>query len=503
MNKFKEWLIRVLKLSDFGPKSYDIRTLYDFKTNVAKNIIWYRGDSNELSQFYAQLPNYNQNFWGSVETKGLEIRKIHTGLPKLIVDTLANITISDLYNIKFENDKQQELWNSIAKDNEFKRLILKSTKNVLKLGDGAFKISFKENVSKYPLLDFYNADRVSFEYDRGRLREVIFYDYYKYNDTEYTLFEIYGYGYIKYKLYRNDLEVDINAIPHTKGLEDVEFDKDVILACPYMIFESDEFEGRGQSIFDGKIDSFDSLDEVVSQWIDSLRAGRTKVYIPESLIPKDPNGGFLLRPNAFDNRFIKTESDMSENAKNEIKTEQPNLQTESYLSTYITMLDLCLQGIISPSTLGIDTKKLDNAEAQREKEKTTLYTRQTIIFTLTEVIKKLVKISIEAYSIQYDTPKTEIEPIVEFGEYASPSFEAVCETLSKARPGQSIMSVEAQVEELWGDSKTDKWKKTEVNRIKEENGILISEEPSENSLLFSEDINLINDQNDDSDNINS
>ena len=60
---------------------------------------------------------------------------------------------------------------------------------------------------------------------------------------------------------------------------------------------------------------------------------------------------------------------MSENAKNEITVVQPSIPSESYIQAYITALDSCLQGIISPSTLGIDTKKLDNAEAQREKEK--------------------------------------------------------------------------------------------------------------------------------------
>ena len=60
---------------------------------------------------------------------------------------------------------------------------------------------------------------------------------------------------------------------------------------------------------------------------------------------------------------------MSENAKNEIDTEQPAIPHDSYQASYSTALDLCLQGIISPSTLGIDVKKLDNAEAQKGKRK--------------------------------------------------------------------------------------------------------------------------------------
>ena len=58
----------------------------------------------------------------------------------------------------------------------------------------------------------------------------------------------------------------------------------------------------------------------------------------------------------------------------------------------MTYLDLCLQGLISPSTLGIDTKKIQDANAQyeRQMEKTTMYTRQGIIEALTNFIPKLV-----------------------------------------------------------------------------------------------------------------
>lgn len=42
------------------------------------------------------------------------------------------------------------------------------------------------------------------------------------------------------------------------------------------------------------------------------------------------------------------------------------------------------------------------------------------------------------------------------------------------------MSVEASVDELYGDSKDDKWKKEEVARLKAEQGITEIEEPDVN-----------------------
>ena len=183
-----------------------------------------------------------------------------------------------------------------------------------------------------------------------------------------------------------------------------------------------------------------------------------------------------MKPNAFDNRFIEINNDMSENGSNKIQTDTPNIQHESYLATYITVLDLCLQGLISPSTLGIDVKKLDNSEAQREKEKATLYTRNDIIEVLNEVIPELVVSVVCGNQIWNEQSVKKPNATVKFGEYANPSFESQVETVAKAKTG-GIMSIEAGVDELYGDSKDDNWKANEVKRLKIEQGVLVVEEP--------------------------
>ena len=73
----------------------------------------------------------------------------------------------------------------------------------------------------------------------------------------------------------------------------------------------------------------------------------------------------------------------------------------------------------------------------------------------------------------------EIDVDVDFGEYANPSFEAQVETVSKGKQG-GIMSIEASVDELYGDSKDEDWKKEEVARLKAEQGIVDIEEPAVN-----------------------
>lgn len=213
----------------------------------------------------------------------------------------------------------------------------------------------------------------------------------------------------------------------------------------------------------------------------ALRDGRSTKYIPDSMIPRDPRTGEVLRPNAFDNQYIKTDTPMSEGSDPKIDVEQPTIPHESYNATYITALDLCLQGIISPSTIGIDVKKLDNAESQREKEKTTLYTRGKIV----DAVQKTIPLVIDTAFKVLDLIRNEnvvleyTEASVNFGEYANPSFESQIETIGKAK-SQSIMSNEAAVEELYGDTKSEEWKQEEIKRLNARDGVEVMKEPALN-----------------------
>jgi hypothetical protein len=171
---------------------------------------------------------------------------------------------------------------------------------------------------------------------------------------------------------------------------------------------------------------------------------------------------------------------MKERADNKIVTESGEIRHESYMATYATALDLCLQGILSPSTLGVDVKKLDNAEAQREKEKVTLYTRDAIIEALQPCLEQLVE---ETITVYYRTRLEEVpdyECTVSFQDYANPSFESQIETVGKGR-AQGILSIEACVQELYGDDKDDAWKEEEIARLKAEQGIVSMEEPAINA----------------------
>ena len=118
-NMIRNWL----EIKNPGSVNFDIEQLNNFESQAFINMIWYRGEPSELEQLYEQADDRlgNKHFWGSKPTVGMNIRKIHTGLPSMIIDTLADVATDDLDKIDVE--KRQEEWNEISKENDVKSLI--------------------------------------------------------------------------------------------------------------------------------------------------------------------------------------------------------------------------------------------------------------------------------------------------------------------------------------------------------------------------------------------
>lgn len=448
-----------------------IREYTTREAEVLKNKVWYRGDPSEIEQYYKLASDMGDvfstvpstRFWASVPEDGL-IRKLHTGLPRLIVDKLAGIVVEDMNEPEMDGAVRAR-WEEIAEDTGFEGLLREAVKKVLAEGDGAFKFSVDTSISQYPLIEFYSGNEVDFKYKRGKLTEVVFYtDHWK-GTKLYTLVETYGKGYVTYSaMDANKQQVDVAVIDDK--LQNVTFDGDFIMAVPLKFYPSAKWIDRGDAIYEGKADLFDALDECISTWIDALRGGRVKQYIPETLIPRDPETGSLRKPDVFNSYHILNAA-LQEDAKNEVSVKQGAIDYEGFLATYITLLDAVLQGIISPSTLGIDVKKLDNAESQREKEKTTLYTRDTIIGVLSKVLPRVVDTALKVDDVLHKVIPQEYDAEFEWGQYANPSFEAMVETIGKAKQ-YGIMSLEKCIDELYGDTMDEESKAKELERLKTE-----------------------------------
>ena len=183
-NMIRGWL----DLNEAQNTQFNITELYNFDTNAIRNKIWYRGDPYELSQFYKQIEDNNSTFWNAVPE--IRIRKIHSGLPALMVNTLSGIVIRDLNEITPSGSSID--WDDIAEDNNFYDVIEQAIVDTLYQGDGAFKISFDTSISEYPIIEFYPADQCEFVYKRGRYIETVFKNVYDADQKKYIHYETYG-----------------------------------------------------------------------------------------------------------------------------------------------------------------------------------------------------------------------------------------------------------------------------------------------------------------------
>lgn len=492
MNWIQNFVKRLFRIRPTQEREVIIIEPHSFLSNVIRNKLWYRGDSAELEQYFKKTARWDvekARFWAA--TASGSVRKMHSGIVSTVIDRYKDIVLADMDNITFGEEKleTEELWEKIFDGADLNRVIGEGITGVLASGDGAFKITADE-CSPYPIVEFYDAENVDYVYKHSRLTEIKFYTSYKDGNKELRLEETYGHGYIRYKLYDDaGKETRLNRLPETAHLNDVGIEGDLMLAVPFKVLSSIKYKNRGKALFDSKTDVLDGLDEVISQWMDAIRMGRIKRYIPENLIPRDPVTGQLLPANPFDNDFIAIGDNMAEKSNQQVNVSQPQISYEAYVSSYVSFLDMVLQGIMSPSTLGIDLKKTDNAESQREKEKVTLHVRNKIVDALNEVIPELARVIMQCYDLMCDRSPGEYDPSVKFGEYASPDFDTTVDTVGKARQ-YGVMSLETSVDQLYGDTWTKEEKESEIARLKAEQGIAEVGEPAVNQTAGPFQVNM-------------
>ena len=494
--KIREKILKFLKLDKLGqnPNSDRFTFLGDEEKVIQKKVeeckIWYYGDSNELLNFYtaqdtygnAENPIYNRNkynyFWG-ISAEETNIKRVHSGIPNAIITTITNIvgmpTITSIEN--------QERINNIIEKAKIKNIVnQKQMPMTLALGWGAFKPIIDKNVcSDSPLVEWYNADDVEFVVKHGVIVGIIYKDYYKYMNKNYVLLEtrriLNGSSRIEYNLYKYEkdnevFEVDLYEVPalqglNKDGLEIKGYNK--VLGVPSLFFYDANNVNYGRSVFMGKIDLFDELDQDLSQASQTSRVSTPVEYIPVDLIERGKNGEARL-PKVYNRQFIASNSYPNGDGElnGEIKTSQPQLNFNQYNDKCLADLDFILTGLLSPATLGLNVAKDDTALSQREKEKISIMTRNNIIDRQIVILKDLlgIMLDLEEYMKTGAITLQDYDISIKFDEFATPTFEAISGNLANLLTSGAI-SPELYVEKLYGDSLSEEEKVKEIEYIKE------------------------------------
>lgn len=434
--------------------------------------VWYYADASELLNYYtnqqvygwAVNPIYNRNnlnlFWGQ-SARECNIKRVHSGIPNAIINTISNVVGKP--TIKSADPRIE---NIIKKNNLMHRWMHEIRPLVLTEGDGCLKININKSLANYPLVEFYEAEDWEPIYKSQLLFGLIFRTYYKDDkDRDYVLLETRTLEddgcLIEYNLYKlgknNDLtSVDFDVIPELAALKDnnrlMIHGVRKLFAVPVKYFYNPIYKNRGRSLYEGKIALFDTLDEIWSQASQTNRVSTPVEYYDVTLLERDKNGRPIL-PSKYNRQYIAKNGTVDGDGVNReegIITTQPDLNFDKYSMLASDVLSYILIGDLSPSTLGIDVSKKDNADAQREKEKQTIFTRNSIIDPETEIFNELLTQSLmmQDYLDTGTMVEKDYDISITYDEFANPSFESELQILGPAWNSGQI-STDQYVKMLW------------------------------------------------------
>lgn len=470
----------------------------DIENKLHEYNVWYTGDAEEILNYYSRAqvvdfnydPMYTRNkksyFW-CVSATEQDIKRTHSGQPRNIIDTLVNIVGVPRIGVGTPNGVLSDLdkrLQRILKDNHFSRLLTQQARPLTFVeGWGAWKINWDRDLSDSPILLYYRANAVDFVYKSGRLVAIIYKDYFQDEKKhDYILFETRrlekGNLYIEKELFRLTSGTDLITSVSLKSLPQLrDVNKCIVienfksfLGYPCIIYEDNNCDTYGRSIFTGKIDMFDDLDQCLSQSANTVRRSTTLEYFDVMYLEKDDKTGIPKMPHSFDRKYIQFKGsrngDGSNSGTGPITVTQPQIDFAQYSAEAQSILLQIISGIMSPATLGIDIAKKDNAEAQREKEKVTIFTRNTVMAEEGETLRRICidLLCADEFMRKNKVTCTNYDVYVQYDEFADSSYENKLQTIL-AGWREGLISDETAIEYLYGKSWSDDKKKSEIKWI--------------------------------------
>lgn len=498
--RYDEYLVKKQKeiagLLKFGGEKEKNKTfLVNNRQNVMRHKIeeynvWYEGDGDELLQFYTREmmiesnrePIYDRNkrgyFWSISSTEG-DIKRSHSGQPRNIIDTLVNI-IGEPESIECS---VEGTLRDILDENEFWELYTDvQLPMTLVEGWGCYKIDWNIEKSDKPIIKYYHAGDVDFIYsDDNRISGIIFKDYYiDKGNKKWLIAEtrqiIKGELYVSKDIFKYDGEESVmfvKSVPDDLRHIDTDTIKiscKALLAVPCMFYK--DREGYGRSIFTGKCDLFDDLDQCLSQSANTVRRSTVIEYFNTDFLERDRKTGIPRMPKSYDRKYTGyvggRNSDGASNGVAPVQVTQPQIMFHEFTNEATAILVQIINGIMSPATLGIDVAKKDNADAQREKEKITIFTRNSVIKRETRILKSLFNQVLMAYEIMLHNgiTATDYNVSIKYSEFADDSYENKLTTLGKAYI-EGMLSTDMYLDKLYGDTITEEEREAEKKYLEE------------------------------------
>ena len=442
---------------------------------------YYSGDSNTILNFYTTnifdgipknpifLRNKATYFWTLSADE--QVKRVHSGIPRALVDILTNII--GLPTIIANNDLDKPIIEEILNSTRFFTVVnQRQIPLTLVQGDGCFKINLKNGKI---FIEYYEADKYKLFFDGETVIKARFYNNYVDKDKNYLLVEnrvIENGGlHIYYELFEKvDWDtikpVTIDTIDATANFTDIYLNGIDSLLITHSLFFDDPLNiHTGKSIYEGKVDLFDFLDEVLSQYNANIRVCTPQEYFPEDLI--EHKNGVAQLPKTYRRNYVMVASSMTSDPRSNsdrIQVTQSDLNVKQFTDTIDNIIDKICVGLMSATSIGMFKNSSTNYwPAEYEKE--TILTRNNIIESerhiLSNVINDCLKLYYYIHGMQYDESHF-VE--ARFTDFANPSLENEIKILGQAW-SQGQISTELYIKTLWKDRLTEEEQLREIERL--------------------------------------
>lgn len=489
-----------------GQYEYDMVNAPEFESQLRDrmtrtmliNAIFYGGNDLALKKLFeidlkkfkmGTLTSDSLNYFWAQPTEGLNVRKIHSGLPQLISEKMVDLLLSNgyEYNVEIgeeEDEVNQKRLEMILKDNNFETLLQQAIETESWGGGVAFKISFDKRF-EFPLLEVIQPTEYESTVVAGRIVEDIFITYYEKENTTYKLKEIYGYdetsSYIKYKLFKLDnqtyKDANLSELVETQDLEDISIPgfKGKFSLYKANKLPNSEFKKSllGESDYSGSIGIFDAIDETLSTMVQEFRDAKVKNFWPSNLLPVDPITKESYIPASLKKDFITYAGGIGEKEKAD-KPEliQGDVHSDKYVESFKKLIEIALNNAgLSPQSIGVSGLESTAAseESQELREKTSIRTREKKAKSWKQALEKLFELLLQMDDYVHSRTIGKYDIDFMFNDYKIETLADKTDIASKGITSKS-WSIKTAVDYVH-EEMTDEEKTLEVIRIKVENGI--------------------------------
>ncbi|AUS07416.1 hypothetical protein C1X05_00115 [Laceyella sacchari] len=483
--------------TDWG-SPLDWQRIYD---KMMEHAAWYSGDPLFLREFYAGHPGW---YWARANKD--HKKAIHVPVPAALAQLSGDLIMGEPPTWCIKEAKQEES-NPLLQVEQEKLLdmieqcdvnarLLEAFEMAAALGGVFLKPIWDKELSEYPILTVTPPENAVPVFRNGLLMSVIFYKRVREITPGQYLWLIEKYDHQGNILSSAHIGTSTQLgqeVPLTQYEETAYIQPQVHtgwkgVACRYLPnrLPNRQFRGLGlgMSDFAGLETLFDALDEVYGSWLRDIRLAKSRIHVPETMMDFDEMGN-----SAFDvdgEVYVKLQGVTAFDV-NSLTATQFNIRCQEHEQTAINLIRqiITIAGY-SPSSFGLmgDQAAVTATEiSARERKSLMLAAKKKRLAkkAIVDMIHIMRTIANTHLGAAYDLTTTVDLEFSDSIETDMSQLSAVVNQLQQAK----ALSIETAVRWLnptWSESQI----KEEVERIKQENGMALTDPEVLGLASFSE-----------------